>query len=88
MTWAPGRLGFSFNAFGNLRPPQTRIATPYAFTNPIFLDAGGTEGAYDPPGLKRQALTAKTAGVNAKKPTKGNVPALLRVFQLFGGHGH
>jgi hypothetical protein len=84
-----GSFGFDFNAFGNLRPSQTRIATPYAFTNPIFLDAGGTEGAYDPPGVKRQALTAAPAGrVDVKKPTKRDVPALLRVFQLFGGHGH
>jgi hypothetical protein len=82
-----GSFGFDFNAFGNLRPSQTRIATPYAFTNPVFLDAGGTAGQYDPPGLKRQALTAKS-GVSAKRRTHQDVPALLRVFQLFGGHGH
>ncbi len=85
-------FGFDFSPFGNLKPSQTRIATPYAFTNPVFLDAGGMAGQYDPPGVRRFGLTARSKDLGrvlgVRRPTPRNIPSLLKLFALFGCHGH
>jgi hypothetical protein len=86
-----GAFGFDFNAFGNLRPSQTGVASPYGFTNPVFLDAGGMMNAYDPPGVSRQSLTAAGEAGRVRgtsKPTFARVPTLLKIFAVFGRHGH
>lgn len=80
-------FGFDFSPFGNLRPNEVTAVYPYAFSNPIFVDVDG-DGAYDPPGLSTQALSAaeaprlKKARFDARR-----VPALTKIFMAFG-HGH
>ncbi|MBK8014880.1 MAG: CehA/McbA family metallohydrolase [Deltaproteobacteria bacterium] len=83
-------LGFGFNALGVLRPDQTRVVTPYAFTNPIFIDGDG-DGQYD---VASRALEAgvrdETRGLDARVPSTDPkdraVPALVRMFSTFARH--
>lgn len=87
-----GAFGFDLNPFGNLSPSQVTLSTPYAFSNPIFIDVDGN-GAYDAPMSTMQALTASKAhpGVQAKKIQPHSLPELMKVFALFAkgcGHNH
>lgn len=83
-------FGIDFSPFGNLKPSQTGVATPYAFTNPVFLDHDGTPNQYDPPGVRQLALTASSDQgrvPGTKKPSHRAMPALLKLFAVFGRHG-
>ena len=40
-------LGLSLDSWGNLRPRQKQLVTPYALTNPIFIDGDG-DGQWQP----------------------------------------
>lgn len=84
-------FGIDFNPFGNLRPAQVGVAAPYAFTNPVFLDKDGMPNQYDPPGVRQLSLTAAPAEgrvPGTKKPSHQAMPALLKIFAVFGRHGH
>ncbi|MEW5848506.1 MAG: carboxypeptidase regulatory-like domain-containing protein [Myxococcota bacterium] len=43
-----GSLGFGGNPYGNLRPALKFTVTPFALTNPVFVDVDGN-GQYDAP---------------------------------------
>lgn len=78
-------LGFGFNALGVLRPAQTRVVTPYAFTNPIFIDVDGN-GQYDVEARAldvEQGAEARGTSVHTNAQT---VPALVRMFSTFARH--
>ncbi len=87
-----GAFGFDLNPFGNLSPSQVTLTTPYAFSNPIFIDVDGN-GAYDAPMAGMQALSASIArpGVNARRFDPHGMPELMKVFTMFAkgcGHSH
>jgi hypothetical protein len=81
-------FGFSLSPFGNLRPSEVTIAKPYAFTNPIFIDATGD--GWTPRGLGTRALTAAEAPrCSASKADYSGLPAIAKIFAMFNcGHGH
>ena len=81
-------FGFDFAPFGNLMPTQVTQVYPYAFSNPVFVDVDG-DGAYDPPGVSSQALSAARSAprIPGTRPDLRGMPALTKLFGLFG-HGH
>jgi hypothetical protein len=81
-------FGFELNPFGNLQPQIVTPAFPYAITNPVFIDADG-DGVFSPPGVAASAIEAATAPrTSAQRPTKEDVPVLIRMFSLFSRHAH
>lgn len=83
-----GAFGFSLSPFGALKPADTTLAVPYAFTNPIFVDVEGD--GWKAPGVTRRALQAAEAPrCSARRTDFRDLPALVKIFALFNcGHGH
>jgi hypothetical protein len=75
-----GAFGISLNPFGNLQPNRVTVAYPYAFTNPIFIDADG-DGAFRGTGTSALGLTSRDEGRVAVK--KSRVPTLMSIFEAF-----
>lgn len=72
--------------WGALEPSISTEVTPYAFTNPVFIDGNGN-GQFDPPGISQTALKrAATHTVPVKGRRRARGPYLLQLFESFHGH--
>jgi hypothetical protein len=77
-----GSLGFGGNPYGNLRPAVTFAITPFALTNPVFVDVDGN-GAFDAPGiLNRRPYTPPLGGVDIPAPGIGQVQGPPNLFDV------
>ncbi len=82
LTEAVGTLGASFgfgNKYGRYKPVEARIATPFAVTNPIWVD----RALRQPLSLKRRALPLGPSGKPKPRVGVGDLRALFHA--LHGG---
>jgi len=56
-------IGFAFDSWGNLRPQRRHYMSPYALTNPIFIDADG-DGEWAPVSSASTPLSDADGGVS------------------------
>jgi hypothetical protein len=85
-----GGFGVNLAPFGALQPKRESVVYPYAFTNPVYVDADG-DGKFQGPGVSRQELVSASETApraSAKKLSTRAMPALVRLFATFAAHDH
>ncbi len=74
-----GPLGFGSDTFGDLTPAETRLVTPYAITNPIWVLTQGDE--FQAPGIAPvvcDGFGTRPVGDGESKPTLPSAKKMLR----------
>jgi len=80
-----GSLGFGGDSYGNVRPPIIFPITPFAITNPVFVDVNGN-ARFDPPGIAggqgRVPFQPTPGQVDIPTPGIGRLQGPLNLWEL------
>lgn len=75
-----GSFGFGDDGFGNLRPALTHPVTPFALTNPVWIDVDGDGACFGKGKLQQGLKSASRPPAPSKEPRQVNLVKLLQAL--------